>query len=271
MFAAGNWFAVVLILTAALLGGCAWTSNGVRPVMAMDGEPIDMQDPIGNARALLVTGQYGLAIDALSRLVQEDPRNHRARALLAVAYDHLKRYDLADRYYSEALQIDPSSIAALNNWGYSYLVRGDKARARGLLERAAALNRDQPIVAANLGLVNGETPGAATRQPRDAQAVETARSIRLSEHVTLLRRSGRLVRMAPGVQLLVTDSGQIEESSSVQMHPAAAPAETVMDSRFELFRQLFSMMEQPKAGVSSETTQQSPFARFAEVDDFSAL
>ena len=64
---------IALVIASALLGGCM--SSPMRPVIAMDGEQIDMQDPVGNGRALLITGQYGLAIDSLTETVQEDPGN----------------------------------------------------------------------------------------------------------------------------------------------------------------------------------------------------
>src|SRR5688572_3214428 len=131
-------FGMALIGFGLLLGGCAVGSGDARPIMApamsMDGQKFDLQDPVENGRALVLTGQFGLAVDVLSRAAQTDPHNARALTLLAVAYGQLKRFDLADRYHAQALEADPDSVAALNNWGYSYLVRGDKIRAADLLE-----------------------------------------------------------------------------------------------------------------------------------------
>lgn len=272
MTAMRHWIGTVLIMAAALLGGCASPWGDMRPVIAMDGEHIDMQDPAGRAKALIMTGQYGLAIDELTRTVDRDPGNVRALALLAVAYDRLKRYDLADRYHAQALQIDPNSVAALNNWGYSLLVRGDKARAMGLLERAVAVDKDRPIVTANLSLASGEMQDLAPSPPAPAPAPQ---SLRLSEHVTLVRRVGHLVRLSPGVQMLVTRPESMT-LLSLQTPVAVEPPPVGPDSRFELFRQLSALMEgkleSGRQGAASTEIAQAPvFAPFPDVDDFSAL
>lgn len=271
MSAARNRLAIVLILAAASLGGCSWTSSGMRPVMAMSGEQMDMQDPVGNGRALLMTGQYGLAIDALLQAVEDDPRNVRALALLAVAYDHLKRYDLADRYHAEALQIDPNSVAALNNWGYSFLVRGNQARATGLLQRAAAVGKGQPIVDANLSLLTGGVASRSPVPPQSAPPPETTQLLRLSEHVTLVRRVGHLVRLAPGVQMLVTEPEPAVPAPPLQVSQAAEPAPAELDSRFALFRQLFSLMEGAQIADTKDVAENLPFTVYSDVDDFSTL
>ena len=65
MFASQQRIGIALVAAALLLAGCAGTASGVRPVIAMDGDSMNVQDPVENARALLVTGQYGLAIVAL--------------------------------------------------------------------------------------------------------------------------------------------------------------------------------------------------------------
>src|SRR5262245_29963694 len=96
----------LLIGLSVLLGGCAVGSG--RPVLGLDGQHLDTSDPVERGRALILTGQYGLAIDGLNGVVARDPGNARALTLLAVAYGQLKRFDLADRYHARALEIDPN-------------------------------------------------------------------------------------------------------------------------------------------------------------------
>jgi tetratricopeptide (TPR) repeat protein len=284
-----------------LLGGCAGMAHdarpGMAPAMSMDGQQFDLQDPVENGRAQILTGQYGLAADTLLHAVQQDPHNARALTLLAVAYGQVKRFDLADRYHAQALEADPNSVAALNNWGYSYLVRGDKVRAADLLQRAVAVSDGRPIVAANLALVRGDGP--AEPMPAQAAVTDPMRSVRLSEHVTLVRPTGRLVRWAPGVQLLLTNvQGPVDAQGSADAQaptplPASAPAAQkaslqpawplatvdplagVTDTRFELFRALFALVEgEAGAGASAPASHQladaspSPFGYFPDVDDF---
>jgi len=205
MFASQQRIGIALVIAALLLAGCAGTASNVRAVIAMDGTSMNVQDPVENGRALLVTGQYGLAIDALSRVLHDDPKNARTLTLLAEAYDRLHRYDLADRYHGEALQVDPNFVAALNNWGYSFLVRGDKARAVGLLERAAAVKKDNPVILANLQLAAGNATAASQDTPSVLPAADSNRDVQISAHVVAVHRTGKLIRMAPGVQLLLTE------------------------------------------------------------------
>ncbi|HWA46657.1 MAG TPA: hypothetical protein VG742_00210 [Dongiaceae bacterium] len=267
--------------------------------MAMDGRQFDTSDPVESGKAMIMAGQLGLAADALTKVVSNDPDNARALTLLAVAYGEMKRFDLADRYHAAALQIDPDSVAALNNWGYSYLVRGDKARAADLLERAVAVGSGRPIVAANLALARDDG-GNPARLPMQIGAIqEPQASVRLSEHVTLVRPAGRLMRVAPGVQMLLTNLPL--EAPPQALEPARPAASTDPlageDTRFALFRALFALMEgqaNPDAhallqahnlpadqGLSKiqgspgnqiaavPAMTPTPFGYFPEVDDFS--
>ncbi len=233
---------------------------------------MDVQDPVANGRALLVTGQYGLAIDALSRALHDDPTNVRTLNLLAEAYDRLHRYDLSDRYHAEALQLDPNSVAALNNWGYSYLVRGDKARAVGLLERAAAVKGDHPVVVANLRLASGDVATASKDPTSSGPAAESAGDLLLGEHVTLVRRIGKLVRVAPGVQMLVTrlpaaTEPQVASIGSEPSGGSAAGAAT-FSSLFTPARPASEDLTVRLLAALQRILDPSPFKFYPEVDDF---
>jgi tetratricopeptide (TPR) repeat protein len=258
---------IALLIVAALLAGCAGGSSDVRPILAMDGSRMDVHDPIEQGRAFLVTGQYGLAVDALSRVLHDQPANVRALNLIAEAYDRLHRYDLADRYHAEALEIDPNSLAALNNWGFSYLVRGDRARAKGLLARAEAIKSDNPVVLANLQLATEGQAAASTNGTPSALAVDDTVDIPISEHVSMVRRTGQLVRLAPGVQLLVTTA------------PVAPPvsSEAPRESTVEIAPLPYVITQQEPAGVDPRVRNlaalqrlldPSPFGFFPDVDDF---
>jgi tetratricopeptide (TPR) repeat protein len=261
---------LALLAAALAVSGCAAMSGGVRPAMTIDGQRVDFDDPLERGRGLAATGQYGLAVDTLSEVVHDDPRNVRALNLLAVTYAQLKRYDLADRYHQQALEVDPNSVAALNNLGYSHLMRGNAAQAIGLLERAAAVGKGEPVVAANLALATGRT-GAPAMEPK-AEAVPPVieQSVRISDHVTLVRRTGQLRRIAPSVQLLVT----VAPPAAPEPEPAlvlSSAAGSGPDPRFQLFRQLFSMLEGEQVAEASAGPAASSFLHPFEIDDFSAL
>lgn len=259
-----------LLAAALAVSGCAGISGAVRPAMTIDGQEVDFNDPVERGRGLVATGQYGLAIDTLSELVHDDPRNVRALNLLAVTYAQLKRYDLADRYHQQALGVDPNSVAALNNLGYSHLMRGNAAQAIGLLERAATVGKGDPVVAANLALATGRPDALAMEPDAEAAPPVVEESIRISDHVTLVRRTGQLRRVAPSVQLLIT----VAPSAMPEPKPATVLSSAVgsgPDPRFKLFRQLFSMLEGEQVAEASAEPVASSFLHPFEVDDFSAL
>jgi hypothetical protein len=260
----------LLLLTAGALTGCAGNPNGVRPVIGIDGTVMNVQDPIENGRALVMTGQYGLAIEALSRVLLDEPKNVRALNLIAESYARLHRYDLADRYHGEALAIDPNSVAALNNWAYSLLVRGDRARATDLLHQAAAVAGDQPVVTANLRLAAGEAQDGAATEPSES-VVATPQEVPLGEHVVILRRSGKVVRLAPGVQLLVTDASAPGAAQPVST--AALPTASAVTAPLPYIAHQSAADDQRALVFAAlqQLLEPSPFGFFPEVDDFSQL
>jgi Flp pilus assembly protein TadD len=54
---------------------------------------------------------------------------------LAASYDRLRRFDLADRAYQEAIRIVGRTPEVLNDQGFSYILRGDYGRAQRTLQK----------------------------------------------------------------------------------------------------------------------------------------
>jgi tetratricopeptide (TPR) repeat protein len=96
---------------------------------------------------------YGLAERYFRRAVELAPRDSEAWLGLAASYDRLRRFDLADRAYSQLLKILGPTPEVLNNQGYSYMLRGDYRRAHQILVQAAAKAPDNPYVRNNLDLL----------------------------------------------------------------------------------------------------------------------
>lgn len=275
-----------LLAGTLFISGCNTMSGGPGPVMTVDGQRMDFDDPVERGRGLVATGQFGLAIDTLTGVVHNDPQNVRALNLLAVTYAQLKRFDLADRYHQQALQNDPNSVAALNNWGYSHLVRGDRARAIDLLQRAAAIKGDQPVVMANLLLATRDEPAAAEVPEPDATPASVLREVRISDHVVMVKRTGKLVRLSPIEQLLVTSepvagepqpvaTGAFPVMAGVRASPVATGAlPPLAGARASL---PYIVMQDDSAAGDARTRvfaalqrllDPSPFGFFPEVDDF---
>ncbi len=97
---------------------------------------------------------YGLAEEHFRRAAETHPTDAEAWLGLAASYDRLRRFDLADRAYAEAIRITGPSAVILNNQGFSYILRGDYGRAREKLLLAQAANPADPHPKANLLLLN---------------------------------------------------------------------------------------------------------------------
>jgi len=97
---------------------------------------------------------YGLAEKHFRRAVEKLPRDGEAWLGLAASYDRLRRFDLADRAYKEALAILGPKPEVLNNVGYSYLLRGDLRAARHKFAEAKRRDPGNPTIANNLQLVD---------------------------------------------------------------------------------------------------------------------
>ena len=97
---------------------------------------------------------YGLAEQHFRRAAEKAPRDGEAWLGLAASYDRLKRYDLADRAYSQALAIFGPRPEVINNIGYSYLLRGDLRKARAKFAEAQSRDPGNPTIANNIALVD---------------------------------------------------------------------------------------------------------------------
>ncbi len=73
-------------------------------------------------------------------VVEKSPDNVTAWIGLAGSYDNIRRFDLADRAYREAIRLAGETPQILNNQGYSYMLRGDLRAARARFLKA--LRRD---------------------------------------------------------------------------------------------------------------------------------
>jgi Flp pilus assembly protein TadD len=96
---------------------------------------------------------YGLAEKYFRHAVETHPNDAEAWLDLAAAYDRLRRFDLADRAYAEAIRIVGPTAQILNNQGFSYMLRADYVRAREKLVAARAANPLDPHPRANLRLL----------------------------------------------------------------------------------------------------------------------
>jgi len=118
-------------------------------------EYVRTNEPTLLGRKHFERGHYGLSARYFREAVERDPRDLDSWSGLGASYDNLKRFDLADRAYRQALRLGGPSAPLLNNMGYSYMLRGDFRRARSTLRRALNLEPTNEVVLNNIRLLDG--------------------------------------------------------------------------------------------------------------------
>jgi Flp pilus assembly protein TadD len=140
---------------ALSLAGC----QGVGGLMARTRITLSESDGHSPAQVLAdgkgyyAAGEYGKAQASFQRAVELQPENGEAWLGLAAAYDELRRFDLADRAYVEAIRRLGDRPEIYNNIGYSHLLRGDVAVAVQNFRKAEELSPGNPTVANNMAMI----------------------------------------------------------------------------------------------------------------------
>jgi Tfp pilus assembly protein PilF len=120
-----------------------------RPGLAGD----DPNDDVQLGKKYFRANNFGLAEKSFRSAAEKYPRDAEAWVGLAASYDRLHRFDLADRAYAEAIRVIGPTVEILNDQGFSYMLRGDYARAHKKLEQAQARDPANPYVQANMRLL----------------------------------------------------------------------------------------------------------------------
>jgi Tfp pilus assembly protein PilF len=113
----------------------------------------DPNDDLQKGKRYFRANDFGLAEQSFRRAVEKHPRDAESWVDLASAYDRLRRFDLADRAYAQAIRLIGPTAVILNDQGFSYMLRGDYERARRTLMRAQGEDPANPYVRANLRLL----------------------------------------------------------------------------------------------------------------------
>ena len=118
---------------------------------------VDPNDDLSIGKKYFRQGSYGLAERHFRKAVELHPQDAEAWVGLAAAYDRLRRFDLADRAYANAIKLKGPTPEILNNQGFSYLLRGDYKRAREILLAAQSKDPASPYIKNNLALLDQAT------------------------------------------------------------------------------------------------------------------
>jgi Flp pilus assembly protein TadD len=161
---------VRLFFLAACVGwvaGCGSTPNGdatgalgettVTPIDFGSGAEVlgvDPKDDLSLGKRHYKEQNYGLAEKHFRKAVEGQPRSAEAWIGLAASYDRLRRFDLADRAYDQAINLLGPTPEILNNQGFSYMLRGDYKLARKKLAAAQSKDPDSKFIQNNIELLN---------------------------------------------------------------------------------------------------------------------
>jgi Flp pilus assembly protein TadD len=113
----------------------------------------DPQDDLSLGKKYFRAGDYGLAEKHFRRAVETHANDAESWIGLAASYDQLRRFDLADRAYAQAIRIAGPVPAIINNQGYSLMLRGKYAAAAAKFAEAARKAPENPYVKNNIRLL----------------------------------------------------------------------------------------------------------------------
>jgi Flp pilus assembly protein TadD len=163
------WLACAWLATA--LAGCETTTDTtvrdasvVAPVSPAGPDPVQeptdvkyypSDEPLRMGLEHFNRGSFGLSQRYFKDAVEKAPKDVTAWVGLAASYDRLRRFDLADQAYAQAVRLGGETVQILNDQGYSYMLRGDLSRARRKFAKAYELDPTNPTIANNLQLLNG--------------------------------------------------------------------------------------------------------------------
>src|SRR6266436_5556300 len=163
------WLASALLATA--LAGCQTVEEPTVRDAAVEApvspasvdpvqEPTDVKyypsdEPVRMGLEQYNRGNYGISQRYFKDAVEKAPKDVTAWIGLAASYDRLRRFDLADQAYRQAIRLGGETVQVLNDQGYSYMLRGNLSAARKKFQQAYSLDPGNPVIANNLELLNG--------------------------------------------------------------------------------------------------------------------
>ena len=248
----GSLRQLAALSTLALsLAGCSTLGELLAdPAAAEHGPPTagpagDFETSMTHGKASFAAGNYGIALGQFQQALLVKPDSVRALNAIAATYDQLRNFTAADQYYMRAFRLAPSSPDLLNNVGYSHVLRGDTAGAQSYFALAKSLDPGNQVLAANLRLAQPTQPVAVTGQPSETAPTvppaapptpplppfgEVHRGPTPVASVPLFGET-HFVRVAPGVQMLVTHPIPPEPSTGLANAPQApSPSMAVSDA-----------------------------------------
>lgn len=187
---------IVAVASVFLMQGCTTISNPAAPRRASNEEAAQANLTVGIAYAR--EQRWRLAIEALSRAIDIDPRLADAYSTIAIAYDQLGNVELAEEHYRRATELDSGNPASANSYAVFLCRRGRWTDAEPYFERAVGNPRypTPDIALANAGIC-AQSAGdeeAAERNFREALTRNNTSAAALSGLMDLSVSQGNYLR-----------------------------------------------------------------------------
>jgi Tetratricopeptide repeat len=123
-----KWISIVVVTAATTVAACTVSQPNfhVQPLLSLDGKAVTDNGTAEyeKGKVLLSQERFAVAAQAFQAALFADGSSVKILNALAVSYDELGRYDLADHYYQSALALDPNNPQTANNLAASLAQRG---------------------------------------------------------------------------------------------------------------------------------------------------
>ncbi|HHZ10351.1 MAG TPA: hypothetical protein GX405_16400 [Rhizobiales bacterium] len=142
------------LLLSVGLSGCTTAGIDTTETTAIAAQPAAPGEAdLESGKAQFRQANYGLAEQHFRKAIELNANSAEAWMGLAASYDQLGRFDFADRAYEQLLKVAGRRPEIVNNMGYSQYLRGNRTKARKLLDEARRGMADTTLVDANLRLL----------------------------------------------------------------------------------------------------------------------
>ena len=160
---------LVLFIVGLLASGCSFL-----PKVYEFHDPLTPAEHLALGVSYESKGKANLAIAEYKKAVESDDHDHSvtARVFLGNVYAGLEQYQTAEKYYREALSLDPHRGQAFNNLASIFVKQGIKLGEAEVLARTAVAEAERGNSAGQKGVYLETLGEVLLRQGRYSEALD---------------------------------------------------------------------------------------------------
>ncbi|WP_455365354.1 type IV pilus biogenesis/stability protein PilW [Kaarinaea lacus] len=153
----------VTVLLVIMLAGCS-SIEKYKAEQAQNERLVETQVQLGVG--YFEQGNYEVALEKLEKAIEVKSDYAPAHSAIALVYERIKKYDLADQHYREAISLSPEDGGAYNNYGVFLCNQNRPEEAEKYFMKAVKI----PLY--NTPELAYENAGACARRIPDAKKAE---------------------------------------------------------------------------------------------------